>query len=112
MAAFSPPIMASELMRILAPATGLPAASRTIPASAEVVAVWAITATGHATSASTSALNLEEPEFLAITPPKVERCWIGDQKVMLCSKVSQVFFHRCERFIHTGWNEGSGAGSF
>ena len=85
--------------------------SETVPVMAEVVVPWASMATGAATSASTSALNLEEPEFLAITPPKVERCWIGDQKVMLLLKVSQVFFHPCARFTATGRNPAPADGN-
>jgi hypothetical protein len=61
--------MLEEVIRTVAPAKGFPFGSRTTPVSAAVVLLWAIKATGAATSARTSEVNLRLLELLAITPP-------------------------------------------
>jgi len=71
-AVFSPPIMAAELMRTVAPATGTPAASRIVPARAEVELVWATSAVGTATSPS--ARRVRYPRDLCTVPPWLRNC--------------------------------------
>jgi hypothetical protein len=70
----------AEVTLILASASGLPPGSRTVPVSAAVVLLWAMRATGAATSARKSELNRELPEFLVIAPPGA---WgMGDREWM------------------------------